>query len=86
MRDFGVDKNVDCMVKFFILPQRGGKTKRIFSSHVNIDFDVPDSHNKCKENKENKNIKRKHSQKKFYLPRKSRRTEASKELKVSVNA
>ena len=49
---------------------------------------VSDSHSKCKENKENKNVKRKLSENSFYLPfaRKSRRTEASKELNVSVNS
>ena len=49
---------------------------------------VSDSRSKCKENKENKNVKRKLSENSFYLPfaRKSRRTEASKELNVSINS
>jgi hypothetical protein len=45
-------------------------------------FDVSDS---LDISKENKDIKRKLGEKNFFLPRKSRRTEASKELSVSIS-
>ena len=88
MRDFGVDKNLDCSISSLVRRKSREikRTARDMLINVTVCPDVLDSHSKCKENKENKNVKRKLSDRNLYLPfpRKSRRTEASKELNVSI--